>query len=66
MYVKFANGSEAKVGVPVNSGVVKSVLAAVAMEADDRRQRGNEWQVVLQLGLHQTHPCCQMPNGVHP
>ena len=26
MYVKFANGSEAKAGVPVKSGVFKSVL----------------------------------------
>ena len=28
MYVKFANGSEAKASVPVNSGVFKSVPAA--------------------------------------
>jgi len=63
---KFASGSEAKAGVPVNSGgVFKSVLAAMAiasyrelMTVTLRRQRGNKWQVVL---FNLTHPsCCQM------
>jgi len=52
MYVKFANGSEAKAGVPVKSGVSKLVLAAMAMLSHRElvtllRQRGNKWQVVL-------------------
>ena len=72
MYVTFAHGSEAKAGVPVNSGVFKSVLAAMAiasyrelMTVTLRRQRGNEWQVVL-FNLTRTKPTLPLPNGVHP
>jgi len=66
------HGSEAKAGVPVNSGVFKSVLATMAMASHRglmtvtlRRQRGNEWQVVL-FNLTRTKPTLPLPNGVHP
>jgi len=62
MYITFAHGSEAKAGVLVNSGVLKSVLAAMAMASHRelmtvtlRRQRGNVWQVVL-FNLTRTKP----------
>ena len=70
MYVKFANGSEANVGVPVNSGVFTSILAAMVMALHRelmtvtlREARGNEWQVVL---LNLTPPTFLLSNGVHP